>query len=57
MATTAVGRRPLRQRRWRKLAVNCAINPLATLAGGVNGVLRSEEARAQIRAICEEIAM
>ena len=46
----------IEQRRWRKLAVNCAINPLATLAGGVNGVLRSEEARAQIRAICEEIA-
>lgn len=48
--------RDIGRRRWRKLAINCAINPLATLAGGVNGVLRSDEARAQIRAVCEEIA-
>lgn len=43
-------------RRWHKLAINCAINPLATLAQSTNGVLRSETARAQIRAVCAEIA-
>jgi len=43
-------------RRWHKLAINCAINPLATLAQSSNGVLRCETSRAQIRAVCAEIA-
>ena len=43
-------------RRWHKLAINCAINPLATLAQSSNGILRSEAARTQIRAVCAEIA-
>ncbi|MCH8501468.1 MAG: 2-dehydropantoate 2-reductase [Aliidiomarina sp.] len=43
-------------RRWHKLAINCAINPLATLAQSSNGVLRSDSARTKIRAVCEEIA-
>ncbi|RUO35377.1 ketopantoate reductase family protein [Aliidiomarina sanyensis] len=43
-------------KRWEKLAINCAINPLATLANGVNGVLRDEIYAPKLRAICEEIA-
>ncbi len=43
-------------RRWQKLAINCAINPLATLAGADNGELRNDEYQPKIRAICEEIA-
>lgn len=43
-------------RRWHKLAINCAINPLATLAQQPNGVLLNSEYHADIRAICEEIA-
>lgn len=42
-------------RRWHKLAINCVINPLATIAGDVNGVLRKDEYQPKIRAICEEI--
>jgi 2-dehydropantoate 2-reductase len=42
-------------RRWHKLAINCVINPLATIAGDVNGVLRKNEYQPKIRAICEEI--
>lgn len=44
-------------RRWQKLAINCAINPLATLAGQTNGILRQVKYQADIKAICEEIAM
>lgn len=43
-------------RRWQKLAINCAINPLASLAGAANGVLRDSCYQGQIRAICEEIS-
>ncbi|WP_194755280.1 ketopantoate reductase family protein [Aliidiomarina indica] len=43
-------------KRWQKLAINCAINPLATLADAVNGVLRDDIYAPQLRAICEEIA-
>ncbi|EGN74444.1 2-dehydropantoate 2-reductase [Idiomarina sp. A28L] len=43
-------------RRWQKMAINCAINPLATLAGADNGILRADEYQPKIRAICEEIA-
>ena len=42
-------------RRWHKLAINCAINPLATLARQPNGVLLKTEYHADIHAICTEI--
>ena len=42
-------------RRWHKLAINCAINPLATLAKQPNGVLLNPLYHADIRAICSEI--
>lgn len=44
------------KRRWQKLAVNCAINPLATLANAENGILQSDAYQPKIRAVCEEIA-
>ncbi|TRW50135.1 2-dehydropantoate 2-reductase [Aliidiomarina halalkaliphila] len=44
------------EKRWEKLAINCAINPLATLAEAANGVLRDESYAPNLRAICEEIA-
>ena len=43
-------------RRWHKLAINCAINPLATLAQQPNGVLAHARYQADIHAICAEIA-
>ncbi|MGX5913565.1 ketopantoate reductase family protein [Aliidiomarina sp. Khilg15.8] len=43
------------QRRWLKLGVNCAINPLATLAGAPNGVLKEAEYAEVIKDICEEV--
>ncbi|MCC5879305.1 MAG: ketopantoate reductase family protein [Idiomarina sp.] len=43
-------------RRWHKLAINCAINPLASLAGKPNGVLKDERYRDDIEGVCEEIA-
>ncbi len=40
---------------WRKLAVNCAINPLSALAGVVNGaLLERPDARAQLEAAARE---
>jgi 2-dehydropantoate 2-reductase len=40
---------------WRKLAVNCAINPLSALAGVVNGaLLENEEWRTQLEAAARE---
>lgn len=44
-------------RRWQKLAINCAINPLATLAGQTNGILQQAIYQDDIKTICEEIAM
>lgn len=43
-------------RRWQKLAINCAINPLASLAGKPNGVLQEKHYEASIRQICAEVA-
>lgn len=43
-------------RRWHKLAINCAINPLASLAGEPNGVLKALHYHRDIEAICAEIA-
>ena len=43
-------------RRWHKLAINCAINPLASLAGEPNGVLKAPDYHRDIAAICAEIA-
>ena len=43
-------------RRWHKLAINCAINPLASIAGETNGVLKDPRYRGEIEAICGEIS-
>ncbi|RUO32986.1 ketopantoate reductase family protein [Aliidiomarina soli] len=42
--------------RWQKLAINCAINPLASLAGSSNQVLQDSQYNAEIQAICAEVA-
>lgn len=44
-------------RRWHKLAVNCAINPLATLANVPNGILKNLHFQQDIRAVCEEVSL
>ncbi|MCC5855481.1 MAG: 2-dehydropantoate 2-reductase [Idiomarina sp.] len=44
------------ERRWLKLAVNCVINPLATLADDVNGVLRQPSFQADILGLCQELS-
>ncbi|WP_157980734.1 ketopantoate reductase family protein [Aliidiomarina taiwanensis] len=43
-------------RRWHKLAINCAINPLATLANSPNGELQKPHYQADIQAVCEEVS-
>lgn len=48
-------------KRLEKLAINCAINPLATLANGVNGILRGDGPQHEgydrkIQDICAEVA-
>jgi len=43
-------------KRWHKLAINCAINPLATLANSPNGELQKPQYQADILAVCHEIA-
>lgn len=41
---------------WRKLAINCAINPLTALHGCLNGQLGTDpNLAAQVRALCAEI--
>lgn len=42
--------------RWQKLAINCAINPLASLAGTSNGELAKPQYQATIEAVCDEVA-
>jgi len=46
----------IESRRWQKLAINCAINPLAALAGVANGELSKPGYSQTIAAICDEIA-
>ncbi len=42
---------------WRKLVINCAINPLAAINDCSNGVLASDpELRRQVLQVCEELA-
>ena len=42
---------------WRKLAVNCAINPLSAARGCLNGALLDEPARhAEFLSLCREIS-
>lgn len=43
-------------RRWHKLAINCAINPLAALANAPNGELQAPQYQGQLQAVCEEVA-
>lgn len=43
-------------RRWHKLAINCAINPLAALANAPNGELQAAQYQGQLQAVCEEVA-
>lgn len=43
-------------RRWHKLAINCAINPLASLADQPNAVLQEPEYADQISTICAEVS-
>jgi|SRR5690554_3053943 len=43
-------------RRWHKLAINCAINPLAALANAANGELQALEYQSDIQAVCNELA-
>lgn len=47
----------IRLRRWLKLAVNCAINPLTALRSCRNGeLLDSPDALSTMRAVCDEVA-
>lgn len=43
-------------RRWHKLAINCAINPIAALANSSNGALREPQYADQIQQVCKEVA-
>lgn len=43
-------------RRWHKLAINCAINPIATLANAANGALLEPQYQQQIQGVCNEVA-
>ncbi|MBN7795411.1 2-dehydropantoate 2-reductase [Parahaliea mediterranea] len=46
----------IEQALWRKLAINCAINPLTALHGCANGQLGADPGlAAQVRALCAEI--
>lgn len=48
----------IRWRRWQKLAINCAINPLTARYRCRNGALLDiPEALASMKAICEEVAL
>lgn len=44
-------------KRWQKLAINCAINPLATLAQANNGRLQQAQYLPEMTAVCHEIAL
>src|SRR5690554_898602 len=44
------------QRRWHKLAVNCAINAIASLANKPNGVVLEAEHRSTVAGVCREVA-
>lgn len=44
-------------KRWNKLAINCAINGLATLAKQANGALLDDQYREPIQKICEEVSL
>lgn len=47
----------IEQALWRKLLVNCAINPLTALHGVRNGELRDQASLAdQVRTLCEELS-
>lgn len=43
-------------RRWQKLAINCAINPLAALANAPNGALQAVHYQSDMQAVCAELA-
>lgn len=42
---------------WRKLAINCVINPLTAVEGCHNGQLAQPQYQQQIRQICQEISL
>ncbi|WP_413110840.1 ketopantoate reductase family protein [Thaumasiovibrio sp. DFM-14] len=43
-------------RRWQKLAINCAINPLTAINGIRNGDLEQPQYQRQLLVICEEVS-
>ncbi|MGF1762969.1 2-dehydropantoate 2-reductase [Aliivibrio kagoshimensis] len=47
----------INQTLWKKLAINCAINPLSAINNGKNGALAAQEFQPILEKICQEVAL